>query len=132
MNDDILRAFDRFKSLFDQFRPGLHQHLQRHIVRYQVLLDQGADDFVFRFGSRREPDFNFLKTDVDQHPEHAQFFIQLHRRYQRLVAVPQVYAAPYGRLINNMIRPVTVFQRNLRKRDVLFGRCFHFLILSSP
>ena len=132
MDYDIFSALHCLKRLPDQFRTGLHQHLQRHVIRHQVLFDQGTDNLILRFGSRRETDFNFLKTDIDQHLEHAQLFVQLHGRYQRLVAVPQVYAAPYGRFVNYMIGPVPVFQRNLCKRDVLLGRCFHFLILSSP
>ena len=133
MNDYVFRALDRLKGLLDQLRPGLYQHLQVHVVRHQILFDEGTDNFIFRFRSRRKPDFNFFKADIDQRTEHAQLFMELHGRYQCLVAVPQVHAAPDGRLINNMIRPVTVFQRNLCKRDILLQRCFHCLLLfSSP
>ena len=64
MNDYVFRALHRFKGFMDQLRPCLYQHLQDHIVRHQVLLDKGADDFVFSFRSGRETDFDFLEANI--------------------------------------------------------------------
>ena len=64
MNDYVFRALHRFEGFMDQLRPCLYQHLQDHVVRHQVLLDKGADDFVFGFRSGRETDFDFLEANI--------------------------------------------------------------------
>ena len=126
MDDDVLGALHGLEGLFDQLGAGLDEDLQRHVVRHQVLFNQGADDVVFRFRRGREPDFDFLEADIDQRLEHAELLVLLHGCHQGLVAVAQVDAAPYGCLVDDVVRPVPVLQMNLMKRNVLFDGLMHF------
>ena len=64
MDDDVFRALHCFEGFVDQLRPCLYQHLQDHVVRHQVLLDKGADDFIFCFRSGRKADFDFLEANI--------------------------------------------------------------------
>ena len=119
MHDDILRALDRLKGLVDQVLACLHQNLDRHIVGDMVLLDQLTADLILGFRGARKADLDFLKAYIDQGVEEFELFFEIHRVDQRLVAVAQINAAPDGRLVNDVVRPLAVGQINLFKGDVL-------------
>ena len=108
MDNHIFRALNCLKGLADQVLTRLHEHLDGHVVRNAVFLNQGAKDLIFRFARGREADFNLLHADVDQELEHLQLFLQVHGVYQRLVAVAQINAAPDGRMVNHPIGPFAV------------------------
>ena len=94
VDDGMLCALQGFKGLGDDVFPCLRQHLNRYIVRNQILFDQRPAELVFRFGCSRKADLDFLESDLHQILEKLQFFLQTHGRNQCLIAVPQVNAAP--------------------------------------
>ena len=71
----MLDALQCFEGLIDDVRPGLGQYLYGHIVRNQVLVDQLTEKLIFRFGSSREADFDFLETDIYQQLEEIYLFL---------------------------------------------------------
>jgi hypothetical protein len=115
-------ASDRFETSLDQFRPGLGQHLDRHIVRDQTLLDQLTDKNEIRLRRSRKADLNFLETELHQQIKHPPFAIRSHRLYERLIAVAQIHAAPQRRTVNDARGPASVWQINCRKRAVFMNR----------
>ena len=96
-------ALHRLEGLFDNVFPGLGQHLDRHVLRYHILLDQRADKVIFRVGRRRETDLDFLKPNLHQKPKKLQLIFQAHGINQRLITVPQIHAAPYRRFFNTVL-----------------------------
>lgn len=134
MDDHIFRTLDRLKGLADQVLTRLHEHLDGHVVRNAVFLNQGAQDLIFRFARGREADLNLLHADVDQELKHLQLFLQVHGVYQRLVAVAQVNAAPDGRMVDHLVGPFAVLHLDRGKRDVLFAAFIHreFLLDFPP
>ena len=74
--------------------PALYQHLYPHVVGDQAAFHQLAQKIKLDLGSGREADFNFFKPKLDQHVEKLNLLFYHHGLDQRLVAVPQVYAAP--------------------------------------
>ena len=84
----MLDAFESLKCLFYDMSSGLCKYLNHNIVRNQVVLDQSADEFIFRIGGGREADLDFLESDATQEFEHVQFFLQRHGLDQSLIAVP--------------------------------------------
>ena len=94
------RALEGVEGSADDMVAALGEHLHRHVVRDEVLFDERAQKFVLRFAGGGESDLDLLKSDVDQHPEKFKLFLQSHRLNQRLVAIPQIHAAPDGRLLN--------------------------------
>ena len=125
MDNDILGALNRLKGLLNQMGPGLHQHLDGHIIGNQVPFDEGAENFVLRFGSGGEAHFNLFKPDIHQHLEKLQLLFQIHGVNKGLVTVPQVHAAPNRRLGNHFVRPCAVLQLYRLKRNVLFETLIH-------
>ncbi len=125
MDDHVFRAPDCLKRPADQVRARLDQNLDGYVVRNEFFLDQRAQNFIFGFRSGREPNFDFLKTDSDKRLKIQQLFFQIHRIYQRLVPVAQVYAAPHGRFPDDFVRPCAIRQGNWMKRDILFAALIH-------
>ena len=119
MDDNVFRALDGVEGLADQMLPGLHQHLDGHVVRNMAALDELPADFIFRFRGGGEADFNFLKAHVAQGLEKLQFLLQVHGIDQRLVAVPQVDAAPDGRFVDDAVRPLPVGKLDLLEGPIL-------------
>ena len=66
MDDDVFCAAHSFERLADQMFARLHQHLNGHVVRNIMPVDQRAQNFIFRVGGRRKTNFNFFKADIDQ------------------------------------------------------------------
>ncbi len=83
----MLRALDGLVGLANQVFARLREHLDGHVVGNQILLNQGAHAVVFRLRGRGEAHLNFLEAHAHQHFEHLDFFLDVHRLHQRLVAV---------------------------------------------
>ncbi len=96
---------------FDQLRAGLGEHLDGHVVRDQVLLDDLADEIEVGLAGRREADLDLLVAHPDQQLEHAALAGRAHRVDQRLVAVAQVDRAPLRRRADPGAGPGAVGQR---------------------
>ena len=125
VNDDVLCALDRLKGLEDQVFARLNQYLDRHVVGDVVLFDQFAADLILCFRRARKSDFDFLEAHVAERMEEFEFFFEIHRVDQCLVAVAQVNAAPDRRFGNGVVRPSPVGNVDLLERNVLLIRRFH-------
>ena len=129
VEDHVLGALNRLKRLFDQMRARLHQNLNRYVVRDMTALDQLAADLVVGVRGGRKADLDFLDADlIDQHVEHLELFLHVHRVDERLIAVSQIDRAPGRRLGDRVVRPGAVFDRLRHKRDVFFI-AFHVVVL---
>ena len=106
----------------DQLGPALDQHLDRHVVGDQVLLDEQAHEVEVGLGGRREPDLDLLEAHLHERLEHAALARRVHRVDQGLVAVAQVDRAPAGRLRELLVRPGAVGQLERHERAVLVER----------
>ena len=81
---------------------GLRQHLDCHVIRNHVLLDQCAQELIFCLGCSRKTDLDHFESDIHEHLEEFQFLIQTHWLDQSLVAVSQVNAAPDRSLVDRI------------------------------
>jgi len=110
----------------------LRQHLNGHILRDKVVLNKVPHEVELDLRRRWEPDLYLLEADIDKQLEHAQLLLQIHRRYERLIAVAEIYRAPARRLCDRFIRPCAVFQSDRLGWLVFFG-IFHgyFLFFSN-
>ena len=121
MNDGPGRSLDRFKGLADDVIPGLGQHLDGHILRDHISFDQRAYKLIFRVGGRRKSHFDLLKAHFHKEIEKLQLLLQTHGLDQRLIAVPQVHAAPDRRLCNGiLLHPVVGDHRGHKIRFSVF------------
>ena len=113
---------DRLKGPFYDVFPRLCQHLDRHILRNHISFDQCTHELVFCLRCRREPDLNLFESHIHKQLEKLHLFIQAHGLDQRLVAIPQVYAAPGRRMVDIILfHPViTVYRRHKISPCVLF------------
>ena len=85
---------------------ALGQHLQGHVLRHAVFLDEPAQEGVFGLAGSREAHFDLLEADLDEHIVKFQLFFQAHGHDQALVAVAQIHAAPGGRFFDVvLLRP---------------------------
>ena len=125
MNDHVLRPFDGLKGFPDQMLSGLYQHLHRHVLRDQVLLNERPQDLIFRFGGRGKAHLDLLKADIAQKLKIFQLLLQVHGVDQRLIAVPQIHTAPNGRLCDHLVRPGAVRQSNGLEGLILFVALIH-------
>ena len=67
--------------------PCLSQHLNRHVIRYHIPLNQCAHKLILRIRGCRKPHLNFLKAHFHQHSEKLKLFLKPHRLNQRLISV---------------------------------------------
>ena len=65
----------------------LCQYLDRYIIRNHVFFDQGSHKLIFCLGSSRKSNLDLLKSDINQHLEELQLFIQTHWFDQCLVTI---------------------------------------------
>ncbi len=71
MNHGLLRSLKGLKGLADNVLSGLGQYLDGHIVRNQILLNQGSEKCILCLGSRRKSYLDLLKTYLTQKLEEA-------------------------------------------------------------
>ena len=70
MHDGAAGAADRLEAALDQLGPGLGQHLDRDVVRDEVLLDELADKVKVGFRRGRKSDLDLLEAELDEELEH--------------------------------------------------------------
>jgi hypothetical protein len=126
MNDCPRSAAQRLERPPDQLVTRLRQHLDRDVVWDQLLLDDLADEGEIGLRSGGEADLDLLEAEPQQEVPEAPLAVRAHRLDQRLVAVAEVDRAPGGRAVERLRRPVSVVQRDGRKRAVLLdGHAVH-------
>ena len=128
MHHRMGRSLHRLKGLSDDMLPGLGQHLDGHILRDHLPLDQLPKKPVLRIGGRREADLDLLKSHLHEHLKKFQLLLQAHGLDQRLISVPQIHAAPDGRLLYGVLfRPVKGYLRRHKIRSSVFFTdfCIH-------
>ena len=79
---------------------ALREHLDGDVVGDEIVVYEPTKEGEFRFGRGGEAHLDLLETYLDEHVEKLEFFFQAHGRDERLIAVAQVYAAPYGRFVD--------------------------------
>ncbi len=121
MNDRAPRAHERLVGARDEFRPRLRQHLNGDVIRDEPLLDDLANEVEIRLRGGGKSDLDLLEADLHQHVEHAALARRVHGLDQRLVAVPQIDAAPRGRRSDDRVGPGTIVEPDWGKGTV-FGR----------
>jgi len=57
-------TFDCLEGLTDDMLSCLCQHLNGHIVRYHIAVDQRPHKIIFGLGRCRESDFDLFETDL--------------------------------------------------------------------
>lgn len=77
MNDRFWGAFNSFKSLTDNMLSCLSQHLDRYILRDQILLDQRTEKLILCLRSSRKSNLNLFKTDLYKKLENSTFCSKL-------------------------------------------------------
>ena len=78
----------------DQILARLHEHLEPHVIRDAVLLDEPAVEGELGVGGRGEADLDLLEAALHERLKQLELLADVHRHGQRLVAVAQVHAAP--------------------------------------
>ena len=123
-------TLDGLEGAADDVIAALGQHLHGDVLRDHVLLDQGAQELVLGLAGSREAHLDLLEADLHQHLEKLQLFCKAHGHDQRLVAVPQVHAAP-GRGLFNVIffDPAVVAGRDRVVPRCVFGGVHHRFVL---
>ena len=112
MDDGILDALQRLERLADDVLARLRQHLHRHVIGNQIVLDETAQEFILRVRSRGEADLDFLEPDLQEHLVELELLIEAHRDDERLVAVAHIDAAPDGCMIRRiLLHPLRVNRR---------------------
>ena len=108
MHNGLLTAFNRLKGAVDQLFPALGQHLNAHIVRDQPSVHQLPEKIKLNLARRGKSDLDLLKSQLDQILEHLHLLFHDHGIDERLISVPQIHAAPHGRLLDLLIGPFSL------------------------
>ena len=112
----------RLVRALDQLLAALRQHLDRHVVGDQVVLDELADEVEVGLARRREADLDLLEAHLHQGVEHAPLARRVHRVDQRLVAVAEVDRAPQRGGVDDAVGPRAVAEQDRDERLVLAER----------
>ena len=105
VHDGARRALKGIEGARDEFRPRLGQHLNAHVGRDEVVLDQVAQKIEVVARRRGKAHFDFLKTELHQQAPQAQLLRGVHRLDQGLIAIAKIDAAPPRRPLDLPIRP---------------------------
>ena len=108
MDYGLFAALDGLESLLDLILSALGENLNDDVVRDHVFLDQFPEKIILKLACRRESDLDLFKAELDQEFEHLHLLAYYHRIDQRLVAVPEIYADPCGRLFDLLVRPFSL------------------------
>src|SRR5262249_15051287 len=103
----------------------LGQNLDGNVGRYFPVLDEKADEIEIGLRGRRKADFDLLEAHGEERIEHAHLALMAHGLDERLVAVSEVYRAPYRRPGDCFHRPLPFRQMDLRERPVFLSRIDH-------
>ena len=127
MNDRFWGAFNSFKSLTDDMLSCLSQHLDRYILRDQILLDQRTEKLILCLRSSRKSNLDLFKTNLYKKLEKFHFLLQAHRDHKCLISVTKVYRAPDRGLIHIFfLRPFHTFHRRHVILTFVLRWCHHF------
>ena len=131
MYNRLLCTFNRLKSFLNDMFSCLCQHLNGHVVRNQILLNQSTAKFIFCLGCSREPHLNLFESNLYQHLEKCYLLLQAHRNNQCLISIPQVHTTPNRSFIDILFFcPVhTLYRRHIILSFVLI--VIHHLFISS-
>ncbi len=122
VEDRVAGALQRFDRAVNQLRARLTQHLDRHVWRNAIFVDDAPDEIEVGLRSGRKAHFDFGEADFQQQVPHLQLFIDVHRIDERLVAVAQIDAAPARRLGDDAARPLPILQLDRGECAVLVIR----------
>ncbi len=111
-------ADERLDGALDQLLTGLREHLDRHVGRHEVLLDEHPDEVEVGGAGGREADLDLLVAHLDEQPEHPHLAVGVHRVDEGLVAVAQVDAAPLRGAVDRPARPGAVGDLDRGERAV--------------
>ncbi|GIX29328.1 MAG: hypothetical protein KatS3mg123_3209 [Burkholderiales bacterium] len=125
VDDGALRPLQRLEGAPDQVLPRLGEHLNPHVFRHPVLLDQPPHEIEIGLGGGGEGDLDFLETQPHQQLEQAQLALHAHGLDQRLVAVAQIGGQPDGRRADDPAGPGPVGKIDRLERSVFFRRFLH-------
>src|SRR5262249_5359345 len=110
--DGLVRALD-------QLLTALREHLDGHILRDEILVDQQAHEVIVGLAGRWKTNFDLLEPHLHEDLKHAPLALDIHRVDERLVAITQVHRAPQRRLLEATIGPGAVVQHNRDPRLIL-------------
>ena len=126
MEKNVASTFQGFAAAFHQFFPTLAKDLDRHVRWNPPLINEATAEIELDLGSRRESDFDLFETDLRQHLKEAEFFRDIHRLSQGLIAVPEVDTAPDGRSFDHAVGPLSIGEKDWLKRTIFCqGRELH-------
>ena len=130
MNHCVGCSLYSFKCSLDDMLSCLCQYLDRYIIRNHVFFDQGSHKLIFCLGSSRESNLDLLKSNIYQHLEKLQLFIQTHRLDQCLISITQINAAPDWRCVYIIFFHPVIFKfRRHKILSLVFFTVFHFVSL---
>jgi hypothetical protein len=88
----------------------LTEYLDCDIRRNASLFNEAAAEVELNLGSGRKSDFDLFKADLSQQVKESEFFIDVHRLGQGLIAVAEVDATPNWGFLDDSIGPFSVRQ----------------------
>ena len=122
VDNSLLDPLKSLKCPLNQMLPALNQHLHFHVVGDQLAVHQRAQKIIFNLRCRRKSHLNLLKAQLYKKVEHLHLLLNHHGLYKSLIAVSEIHAAPYRRLLNLFIRPGAL-------RKIHYGNPFVSLIV---
>ena len=72
-------SLDGGKTLANKLFSSLGQHLNNHIFRHLITINEQTKKIVFYLRCRRKTNLYFGKTNIKKQAEHLQLFFQIHR-----------------------------------------------------
>ena len=132
MNYRMWSTFYSFKGLFNNMFPCLCKYLNRYILRYQFIFNQGTHKVVLCLRGRRKSYFYLFKTYIYKHFKKLQLLPKLHRLYESLITISKIHGAPTWRFIYVFFfNPV--ISRPIRHKIIplIFIIIFHFFSIIS-
>ena len=121
VDDHPFGTHQRLDGPLDQIFPGLDQHLDGHVFRNPIFLDEPPIEGELGVRCRWESDLDLLEAAVHQRLEELELLGHIHGHRQRLIAVAKVDTAPDGRRAQRARRPLTVAQVHRRSGAILRG-----------
>ena len=111
MHNYFLDPLDRLESSLNQMFSALNQYLDTHIIRNHLPFNQLPEKIVLNLGSCGKTyfDLDLLEAQLHQHIEKFNFLFNNHRLDQSLIAIPQIYAAPYRCLHDLLAGPFSLW-----------------------
>ena len=126
-------ALARVECLTDDVLAALSEHLHGNVLGNHVVVNQRAEELIFRLARRRETDLDLLKADLQKHFVVFKLFFKAHRDDKALVAVAHIHAAPDRRLFNVVFfHPLVIFFRYREVPDLILACVHHFAFSSQP